>query len=109
MRRSPATNNLFFDVEVGGEEAEAPHGLWKTLAWFLSLLGLTALFGFIIAITLFFISFLRIRGGATWMRTMTLTVCGVGFLIFVAYMLNRDFPPGLLQEMVELPWPLRGI
>ena len=109
MRRSPATNNLFFDVEVGGEEAEAPHGLWKTLAWFLSLLGLTALFGFIIAITLFFIGFLKIRGGATWMHTMILTVCGVGFLIFVAYMLNRDFPPGLLQEMVELPWPLRGI
>ena len=109
MRRVEATNGIFYDVEVGGEEADAPHGLWKMLAWFGSLLGLTALFGFVIAITLFFISFLKLHGKVSWMRTLVLTVCGVGFLIFVAYMLNRDFPPGLLQEMVELPWPLRGI
>ena len=109
MRRAEATNGIFFDVEVGGEEADAPHGLWKMLAWFGSLLGLTALFGFVIAITLFFISFLKLHGKVSWTRTLILTVCGVGFLIFVAYMLNRDFPPGLLQSMVDLPWPLRGI
>ncbi len=33
-------------------------GLWPTLAWFVSLLVLTALFGFIIALMLFFLAFL---------------------------------------------------
>ncbi len=33
-------------------------GLWPTLAWFVSLQVLTALFGFIIALMLFFLAFL---------------------------------------------------
>ncbi len=36
-------------------------GLWPTLAWFVSLLVLTALFGFIIALMLFFLAFLTLR------------------------------------------------
>jgi hypothetical protein len=31
----------------------------------------------------------------------------VGFMIQLAYMLTLDFPSGLLQKMIELPWPLR--
>ena len=33
---------------------------------------------------------------------------GMGFLITLAGVLNRDFPPGLLQSLVELPWPFGG-
>jgi putative tricarboxylic transport membrane protein len=29
-------------------------------------------------------------------------------LLFLAGILNRDFPPGLLQEFIELPWPFGG-
>ena len=86
--------------------AAAPHGLWPTLAWFAFLLVLSSLFGFIIALTVFFLTFLRVRAGISWMQTLILSAAAVGFICFLAGTLNRDFPPGLLQEFVDLPWPL---
>lgn len=106
MLLSPADSALFADREVAGEDAEAAHGLWPTLAWFLSLLVLTSLFGFIIAIALFFLIFLRARGGLAWQRIFVLTGAGLGFILTMASLLNRDFPPGLLQHYIDLPWPL---
>ena len=93
------------DREAAGEDAEAPHGLWTTLAWFAGLLALTALAGFVIALTVFFLAFLRIRAGVSWARTLILTAVGLGFILLMASTLNRDFPPGLLQEVLDLPWP----
>ncbi len=108
MAFRPATDRVFMDNEARGEDAEAPHGLWSMLGWFVLLLLLTAIFGFILALALFFLTFLRIRAQLDWMRTGILTAGGLGALLFMAFMLNRDFPPGLLQEFVELPWPFGG-
>jgi hypothetical protein len=33
-------------------------------------------------------------------------MAGIAFICFLASTLGRDFPPGLLQEFVRLPWPL---
>lgn len=107
MIRLPEGDSIFADKEVAGEDADAPYGLWSTLAWFASLIAITWFVGFILALLVFLISFLRIRAGATWSRTMTLTFCGIGFMCLMASALNRDFPPGLLQGMVDLPWPLK--
>ncbi len=41
-------------------------------------------------------------------RIAVLTTCGIGAMLLMAHLLNRDFPPGLLQEFVKLPWPLGG-
>ncbi len=105
MLLAPPESALFADREAAGEDADAPHGLWPTIAWFASLLVLTSLFGFIIAITLFFVIFLRWRAGASWSRTVVLSVCGIAFILTMASLLNRDFPPGLLQNYLTLPWP----
>jgi len=109
MRFSPEHDILFADGEHRGEDASASLSLWSTLAWFASLLVLTALFGFVIALTIFFIAFLTRRAQASLQRTVILTICGVGAILIMAYLLNRDFPPGLLQEFIELPWPFGGI
>jgi len=106
MLRVPETDPVFADGEAGGEDAEAPHGLWTTLAWFAGLLVLSALLGFILALVVFLVTFLRVRAGISWARTLLLSACGIGFMCFMAGALNRDFPPGLLQEFVKLPWPL---
>ncbi|MEM9267521.1 MAG: tripartite tricarboxylate transporter permease, partial [Pseudomonadota bacterium] len=97
---------VFADKEVQGEDADAPHGLWSTLAWFASLLVLSALLGFIIALGIFLISFFRVRAQVTWQKAVILTAAGIGFMCAMAGALNRDFPPGLLQSLVDLPWPL---
>jgi TctA family transporter len=106
MMRAPEGHALFADMEKGGEDASAPHGLWATLAWFAFLLVLSSLLGFVIAATVFFITFLRIRAEVSWLRTVVLTVISIAFICFLAGTLGRDFPPGLLQEFVRLPWPL---
>ena len=107
MMRAPESDAIFADREAGGEDASAPHGLWPTLAWLAALLVLSSLLGFILALGIFMVAFFRLRAGISWARTAILSGAGIGFMIFLASTLNRDFPPGLLQAYVELPWPFR--
>jgi len=107
MMRSPEGHVVFADKEVAGEDADAPYGLWSTLAWFAGLIAATWVVGFIIALAGFLITFLRVRAQAGWVKTLFLTVCGIGFICLMAGALNRDFPPGLLQGAADLPWPLK--
>ncbi len=102
----PETDPIFADKDAAGDEADAPYGLWSTLAWFAGLIAATWLVGFILALVGFLIAFLRVRAGASWARTLILTVAGIAMMCVMAGALNRDFPPGLLQDMVDLPWPL---
>lgn len=108
MRRRPVSDMIFHDEEVNGEDAEAQSSLLHIFAAFVGLLALTAVFGFVIALVVFFLVFLRINAKASWPRTVILTVLGIGGLLILAGTLNRDFPQGLLQEIITLPWPLGG-
>lgn len=105
MKKAEASDPIFADREASGEDAQAPHGLWASLSWLASLLILASLFGFIIALVIFFISFLRLRAAQTWLKTFIFTGSGIGFLLIMANTLNRDFPSGLLQSYLRLPWP----
>ncbi|MFQ6550932.1 tripartite tricarboxylate transporter permease [Aestuariibius insulae] len=105
MIRAPEGDDVFADREAAGEDANAPHGLWSTLGWFGGLLLLSSLLGFILALGLFFLAFFRIRVGLGWARTLILSTLGIAAILGFAYVLNRDFPPGLLQSFLDLPWP----
>lgn len=105
MRRLPETHEVFVDLESGGDDAKAPHGLWSTLAWFLGLLVLTGIFGLVIALAIFLVGFFRVRGGFTWVKSVLFGAGGIAFILFLAGVLGRDFPPGLLQNYFDLPWP----
>ena len=106
MIRRPEGDAIFADKEIAGEDADAPHGLWATLAWFAGLIIATYFVGFILALLGFLLSFFRLRAGCEWKQTLILTACGIGLMCVMAGLLNRDFPPGLLQDAVKLPWPL---
>ena len=73
--------------------------------WFAALLVATALVGFILALAGFLLAFFRRRAGLGWGRSLLLSGIGILFMCFMAWLLNRDFPPGLLQEFFVLPWP----
>ena len=103
----PETDSIFADKEMAGEDADAPYGLWSTLAWFAGLIAATYVLGFILALTGFLVSFLRVRAQAPWPKTLILTAAGIALMCVMAGALNRDFPPGLLQGVVDLPWPLK--
>jgi putative tricarboxylic transport membrane protein len=101
-------NAAQYDQEYQEPYSELGTGtLWRNIAWFAGLLVASALVGFIIAITAFFIAFLRLRADVSWLRTIILTSAGVGLMILLGYFLVLDFPRGLLQDFVRLPWPLR--
>ncbi|MEL7133754.1 MAG: tripartite tricarboxylate transporter permease, partial [Pseudomonadota bacterium] len=106
MMLRPETDTIFADREHDGADADATHGLWPTLGWFAALLILTSLLGFILALALFLFSFLKIRAGLSTTMAALYTVAGITLMCVMAGLLNRDFPPGLLQNYVDLPWPL---
>ncbi|MEM9426598.1 MAG: tripartite tricarboxylate transporter permease [Pseudomonadota bacterium] len=96
---------LFADRESDSTEENA-YGLWSTLAWFAGLLILTSLLGFILALVLFLFFFIHFRAGRSWGYAAAYTAAGLVFICAMAWLLNRDFPAGLLQSYVDLPWPL---
>jgi TctA family transporter len=97
-----------YDHEVEGEHvgnadvASLPH----YLLWLGAFIAAIALVGFWLSITAFFIVFLRAKSDASWLRILTLTVCGVGFITALSWIMVLNFPAGLLQEYFVLPWPL---
>ncbi len=105
MIRQPETHALFADRETSDAQANS-HGLWATLGWFAGLLALTALLGFILALAIFLFAFIRFRAGRGLGFAALYSAGGIAFMCLMAGLLNRDFPPGLLQSYVDLPWPL---
>ena len=105
MRFLPDTHPLFADREKQDADVNS-HGLWRTLAWFAALLLGTALVGFILALAVFLVSFIRFRAQKSWVYAFAYAAAGIGFISAMAWSLNRDFPPGLLQQVADLPWPL---
>lgn len=101
----PEADPLFADRSAN-EDRENVHGLWETLAWFAGLLILTSLLGFIIALALFLLFFLIFRSGRGRAFSVAYMVAGLCFMMAMGWVLNRDFPAGLLQEFISLPWPL---
>jgi TctA family transporter len=110
----PVAILLFVARDAGSlvhDEEASPNpehgGFWTYLGWFAALIGLSGLVGFLLANVLFFLAFLRVAARCSWLVTLGLTAIATAGLVFVADMLTLDFPAGLLQAYVELPWPLR--
>lgn len=99
------THPLFADREAA-EASGYAHGLWATLGWFAGLLILTSLIGFVLALTVFLFAFIKVRAGKSWLFAGAYTAAGIAFICGMASLLNRDFPAGLLQSAIKLPWPL---
>lgn len=105
MRHKPATHAMFEDREVQ-EVHGGPQGLWPTLAWFFGLLLLTMTLGFVLALAVVPLLFFRFWAGLGWMRTGACGGGGIAASFLLAAMPNQDFPSGLVQDTVRLPWPL---
>jgi len=80
--------------------------LLRNFLWIILLVALSGLVGFFIAIVTTFILLLRVKAGSSWFMTLLLSSSGIGLMLLVAYYANMDFPWGLLQYYIEMPWPL---
>lgn len=98
-----------FDAELTGEHVgkDGVHGMWSGLGWLAALVVISTLVGFVIGVTVFFLAFMRLRVRADWFRSIHMTAWAVGGIVLAAWLLTLNFPSGLLQSLVHLPWPLR--
>lgn len=90
---------------VPAGETSAP-AMMLSMLWLIGLTALTGVVGFAIAITALFAALLKLKARASWLTTATLSLCGIGGMLLVAYYARMDFPWGLLQHHTDLPWPL---
>ncbi len=108
IARHRTTDGAWIDLEHTAEyQPLGQQGLWEGLIWIVGLSILSALFGFVIAIGLFFTGFMRRVAEQSWSKTILLTVIALALMLTLGKALNLDFPPGLLQSFYDLPWPLR--
>lgn len=47
------------------------------------------------------------KSDASWIHIVTMTACGVGFITGLSWLMVLNFPGGVLQYYVDLPWPLK--
>lgn len=102
-------HSAHFDQELAARVQGAHDGssIWPSVGWFVMLFGLTALVGFIIAVSVFITTFLLVRTTLGTARSLIYTVLCVTFMGTLGHFLTLDFPAGVLQHYVALPWPLK--
>lgn len=107
--RGHSDHPAFFDYEIVGDHVanKGNSWFWTGPAWIAALVAMTALIGFYISMIVFFLAFLRLRAGASWLRAIIMTTCAALFILGLAYMLSLNFPSGWWQATHDLPWPLR--
>ena len=100
---------IVYDQEEAPENTgdQGVRSLWSGAFWIALLVALTALVGFFLAMLAFFLIYLPVRARTGPIKTLVLTAGAAAFVLVLANALNLNFPYGLLQDMVRLPWPLR--
>ena len=108
LRAAPG-HSTHYDQEVAAKIKGEHDGksVWPSVMWFAFLFGLTTLVGFILSLAVFIITFLVARTSLGWPRSLLYAAVCIAFMSTVGHFMTLDFPSGLLQRMVELPWPLK--
>lgn len=86
-----------------GQERES---FYLYLFWIGGLIAAYYLIGFVIATSIFFIVFLRVKARLSWLKTISLSMLAMTFITTLSYLMVLDLPIGLLQDWLTLPWPL---
>ena len=103
---SKSGSKVFHDAEnllLGNTQIRSQ---WLTIFWFISPLFLSVFIGFYISIGLFVFIFLSKIARASF-RFSLISSIGVWIaLAAISHFMIMDFPPGILQSYIELPWPI---
>jgi TctA family transporter len=86
-------------------EDRPAHSMWHYQGWMLGLLAATALVGFVLGIFAFITVFLRVKAGVAWHKAALSASGAVAALSLLSHILVLDYPEGVLQRLVSMPWP----
>lgn len=98
--------NFDNEIEAGYKGDHSVASLPHYIYWLLALIAGCYFVGYLISITAFFIAFLLVKARTSLVRTTVLTGIAVSFLVSLAHVMVLDLPQGLLQDAVQLPWPI---
>jgi hypothetical protein len=106
VRRNP-DSPMVFDSEVGWRGGSEGYkvNLYYYIGWLTGFMALIALVGFLLAIPLFFMVFLRHQSVAKWSSILIMAGAALGALVLLGYVFTLQFPEGVLQNVVAMPWP----
>jgi len=106
MFLSKSGSKVFYDAENLLLDNKEIRSQWLTIFWFISPLFLSIFIGFYISIGLFVFIFLLEIAKITF-RFSLISAIGVWIVLAaISHFMIMDFPPGILQSYVELPWPV---
>lgn len=71
---------------------------WLNALWLAALVAGVWLLGFINALAILFIALIRVKTGASWLKTGIITACGIGFLLLISNLMVLHLPSGVLFE-----------
>lgn len=71
---------------------------WLNALWLAALVAGVWLLGFIAALTALFVALIRVKTGASWLKTVFITACGIGFLLFISSIMVLHLPSGYLLQ-----------
>ena len=77
------------------------------LMWLLGMLGVSALAGFVVGIASFIYIFIRLKAGLSHLACAISAGIFVMLLGTLSHFMTLQYPEGILQSFVTLPWPLQ--
>ena len=109
LLRGEAMDPMNYDHEVEDGFAGDPDRahLYYYMYWLGGFILSCMTIGYLMSLVGFFMAFLYFEARLSWPRILLLTGLSTGFMVSLAKIMVLDFPPGLLQSLVELPWPFR--
>jgi hypothetical protein len=107
LLRGPSGHPFAFDSEIGWRERKEGYqsSLLYYVYWIAGLMVGIYLVGFVLALVLFFVVFLRTKSDARWWTIGLMTASMPAVFSAFSHFLVLEFPSGLLQELLPLPWP----
>jgi hypothetical protein len=98
----------FVDLEAQWDMAMAE--VLKRFGFFLGIVlvlyGCILIIGYPLSITLFVILFYRLITNTSWWTAVVAGLAGLGFISLISKLLVIDWPSGVIQNWIHLPWPL---
>ena len=64
------------------------------------------LLGYPISISFFLFLFYRFHAKTTWRSAVMAGLAGLGFIALISKLMVIDWPSGIIQSWIPLPWPL---
>ncbi|MGQ0749165.1 MAG: tripartite tricarboxylate transporter permease [Betaproteobacteria bacterium] len=96
---------VLHDAERATGEERPMYSVWHYQGWMLGLLAATALVGFVLGVFVYITVFLRVKARVMWPKAALAASGAVLALSVLSYILVLDYPEGILQRLVEMPWP----